>query len=179
MNNFKITRGDKASHIIVEGLSNENVSTIVESINFPDSKVKFFDVPNYCKAIRNLTPDKSSSMPKAGDSSLSPNTSPISAKGLSKIPGLTKSQQRKALKKAKERKNKADSMNIENGKNPKTKLDFLKKDLVKCGLEISDMEDEFEFDNLTDEGPFYSSKFFQKPPMVSDGQTQSQKQLWK
>ena len=179
MNNFKIARGEKTSHVIVEGLSKENVGEIIKSINFPETKVKFFDFPIYCKAIRNLTPGKSSSMPKSGDSSLSLNTSSSSEKGSSNIPGLTKSQKKKALKKARERKNKAQSVITENGKNPKSRLDFLKKDLVKCGLEISDIENEFVFDNLNmDEGNYCGSKFFQKSPMVSVEQTLSQKRLY-
>ena len=58
-------------------------------------------------------------------------------------------------------------------------MDFLKKDLVKCGLEISDIESEFVFDNLNmDEGNYCGSKFFQKSPMVSVEQTLSQKRLY-
>ena len=95
-------------------------------------------------------------------------------KSPNKIPGLSKSQQKKAQKRA--RKIRAEQSNNENDKYPKSKLNFLKKDLVKCGLELSDMDDEFEFGDISeDEFNGKSSKFFRKPP--SDP-PQSQKRVY-
>ena len=73
------------------------------------------------------------------------------------VPGLSRSEQKKALKKAKDKKAKEDKKKASEFKEDakeqktqtqfKTRHDFLKKDLVKCKLNLEDIEDEFKFDD--------------------------------
>ena len=72
------------------------------------------------KSLNMLNTEESS--PKSVVSNIQPTCDKIvssSEKLLGMIPGLSKSQQKKALKKAKEKKNKVEKL-----ENPKTKLDF-------------------------------------------------------
>ena len=91
------------------------------------------------------------------------------------VPGLSKSAQKKALKKAKDKKAKEDKKKASDSKEdakerkiqaePKTRFDFLKKDLVKCKLNLEDIVDEFTFgdgpsDDNTLDVKAKNSKFF-------------------
>ena len=91
------------------------------------------------------------------------------------VPGLSRSEQKKTLKKANEKKAKVDKKKAseykEDAKEPtnqaqfKTRHDFLKKDLVKCKINLEDIVDEFTFgDGPDDDDPAdmkaSNSKFF-------------------
>ena len=88
------------------------------------------------------------------------------------IPELSKSQQKKASRKAKDKKTKEDKKKVDeevfkktNVKEPRTKFDFLKKDLMKCKLIEEDIEDQFSFGDVCEDGApdvKTSSKFFRK-----------------
>ena len=54
--NIHINRGEKNTWVVLDGLSPTIVQKIFNSIHFHESKQKFFEVPLYCKNLRNLTP---------------------------------------------------------------------------------------------------------------------------
>ena len=51
-----LTREHKVQVVVVEELSSTDVLTLYKLIHFPQTNQKFFDVPLYCKAVRNMTP---------------------------------------------------------------------------------------------------------------------------
>ena len=56
--NINFNNGTKSTGVVIEELSVTDVQTLYKSIHFPETNQKFFDVPLYCKAIRNMTPKK-------------------------------------------------------------------------------------------------------------------------
>ena len=121
---FKMTKSEQSTSVIVEQ--------------------KYFDTPIYCKPIRRMIPIKQNRLPTESHSTPKANDpSRVEQKGLVLIPGLSKSQQKKALKRAKDKRNKELK---EDDKYPQNRLDFLKKDLAKCGLEVSYIEEQYDFE---------------------------------
>jgi hypothetical protein len=57
---IRIKRGERNSSVIVNDLSPTEVQTIFDSIHFHKSKIMFFEVPLFCKPLRNMTPIKNS-----------------------------------------------------------------------------------------------------------------------
>ena len=49
-----LTREHKVQVVVVEELSSTDVLTLYKSIHFPQTNRKFFDVPLYCKVVRNI-----------------------------------------------------------------------------------------------------------------------------
>ena len=148
------------------------MQTTFKSIHFSESGVKFFENPLYCKPIRTKTPEK----PQKVTTDLEPGDKAAeSDRNSPTVPGLSRSEQKKALKKAKDKKAKEDKKKASEFKEDakeqktqtqfKTRHDFLKKDLVKCKLNFEDIEDEFTFgDGPGDDDPVdmkaKNSKFF-------------------
>ena len=55
---ININKEGKNTGVIIDGLGTTAVQRLYNSIHFPLTKQKFFDVPLYCKPIRNMTPTK-------------------------------------------------------------------------------------------------------------------------
>ena len=53
-----VNRGEKNAWVIISELCPANVKEMYNSIHFHETNKKFFDVPLYCKALRNMTPVK-------------------------------------------------------------------------------------------------------------------------
>ena len=179
IDNFKISKKTNSISVIVESLTTGQVEAILKSIHFPETRQKFFNCPLYCKPIRKLTPTKPDKSPNDNVSKspeLSTNTVPTNNANKSEflIPGLSKSQQKKALRKARKKK-----ANIDDVTSPKNKLDFLKKDLLKCGLQINDIEGQYDFEDVSEPEETAvnqtGSKFFQSVP---PDQNQSKKRIF-
>ena len=122
--NVNINKEGKNTRVTIDGLNPENVKTMFKSIHFHETKTKFFDVPLYCTAVRNLTPkkkeidpeqnktlDKADSKPVEKPEVASENKTedsvPISTDDnppKPKIPGLTEEDRLKAIKKKTEKK---------------------------------------------------------------------------
>ena len=85
---IRINKGDKNTWAIIEGLNSTSVLTMYNNIHYPVSQKKFYEVPIYCNPLRNSTPQKVSTPSKDN---------------ISNIPGLSKEDQKKALKKAKQK----------------------------------------------------------------------------
>ena len=43
---------------MIDSISPDEVLSIFKSIHFPETNQKFFEVPLYCKTIRNMSPQK-------------------------------------------------------------------------------------------------------------------------
>ena len=100
---IRINKDKKNTWVVIDGLAPEDVNTMYDSIHFPKTRQKFFDVPIYCRPLRNMTPTKAEkktespakkSLDDVGHDearNITPNTpSPASSK--SKPSGLSKSQ---------------------------------------------------------------------------------------
>ena len=63
-----INKKEKNTYVTIEGLDTIIVQKIIKTIHFPDTNKKFFDVPLYCKPLRNMTTVKNSAnVPNASD----------------------------------------------------------------------------------------------------------------
>ena len=230
MESIKVNKSEKKTWVFIDNLSPENVQLIFRSIHFPLSNQKFFDVPIYCKPMRNMTPTKApnetpksvepaatnnkpnenvinvtvddvldtSSLPTTSDSNSVPkeqNTS--TADGL--IPGLSRSEQKKALRKAKdkkiadEKKKEIEKQKVEEKKMDRYKknLELVKKDFMKTtDLDSSEnLEENYTFENENEvmtpidrlsstSSPIKS--FFTPPPLKSYAAKSIQKEeMWK
>jgi hypothetical protein len=178
--NVRMNRGDRNTWVVINGLKPEDIKLIHNSLHFPITKQKFFDSPIYCKPLRNLTPAKpaqASSDNLAASTISTPSrestsTSPSKEKTELIVPGLTKSQQKKAIKRAKEKakkeeeRKKAEEKKKVDPAKPKVKL--VKKDFLKeKTLDEIDIEYNFETTNSDDEDVSKKegqSKFFTKGP---------------
>ena len=58
--NVKIIRGPQNSSATAEGIEPEKVIKITETLDFPQSRTKFFNVPLYCRPLRIQSPVKDS-----------------------------------------------------------------------------------------------------------------------
>ena len=56
--NIRINKAVRNTWVVIDCLSPSDVQTIFNSINYHETKQKFFDAPLYCKALRNMTPVK-------------------------------------------------------------------------------------------------------------------------
>ena len=75
-----------------------------KSLHFPVSREKFFNVPIYCRPLRNMSPMKPA-VKDVEKSNIGGKESEDESENQKKdIPGLTRSQQKKALKKAQNKK---------------------------------------------------------------------------
>ena len=174
--NIRINLGEKNSWVIIDGLQPDEIKTIYESLHFPVVDKKFFEVPIYCKPLRLLTPRKEPDLSLANqvqaetspsvlgscDQQLQPNSvDQTKIEQNSKIiPGLTKSQKKKAAKKAKEREKQQNNSA------------FLKSNPKQAELSCTDdNESEFEFNDL--DNPTLTSKFFRKNDSKNHKETQS------
>ena len=55
---IQINRGERNSSVSINGLSSPDVEMLFKSIHFHTTEQKFFDVPLFCKPLRNMTPIK-------------------------------------------------------------------------------------------------------------------------
>ena len=55
----KFEKNDKNITVSIESLTPGTVQRLIKLVHFPETKQKFFNVPLYCRAIRTLTPAKS------------------------------------------------------------------------------------------------------------------------
>ena len=69
---LNIVRGPKTISVTAEGIEPHDVIKIVETIDFPQARRKFFNVPLYCRPLRIQTPIKS----KTPDPSVTTPTAP-------------------------------------------------------------------------------------------------------
>ena len=173
--NIRINRGDKNTWVVVEGLDNEDVQMMNKNIHFPISRQKYFDVPIYCRPLRNMTPLKPLNKDTANnqEESQDDGSPKLAAEKTNtrenRIPGLTKSQQKKANRKAKlKERNKAKDDSESESENT-----FLKSAV-----------DGFVFDEPATpvSTPRPGTKFFTKTPLddelLSDRRIQKE-EMWK
>ena len=97
--NIRVNKGDKNTWVIVDGLETEVVQKINKFLHFPVSRKKFFNVPIYCRPLRNMTPMKPAAKVVDNSNTVGEKESE-EANQMKGIPGLTRSQQKKALRKA-------------------------------------------------------------------------------
>ena len=97
--NIRVNKGDKNTWVIVDGLETEVVQRINKFLHFPVSRKKFFNVPIYCRPLRNMTPMKPAAKVVDNSNTVGEKESE-EANQMKGIPGLTRSQQKKALRKA-------------------------------------------------------------------------------
>ena len=119
----RINKGIKNTWVVIDGINPKEVQTLFNSIHFPLTKQKFFDVPLYCKALRNMTPTK-----KAPEEAKTPDNKDAEKP---KIPGLPEADRLKK-KRIKKKSQKNGSLNSPN-------------------LRINDPADQFEFSDSEDE----------------------------
>ena len=81
---IRVNKGERNTWVVIEGLDANTVHTLYKNIHFPVSQKKFYEVSIYCNILRNTTPQKVSSINKEEENI---------------IPGLSREQQKKALKK--------------------------------------------------------------------------------
>ena len=170
---IEITKKPRNTSVFVDGLTPEQVQTIFQSLHFPETNQKFFDVPIYCKPLRNMTPmkttidNKDTTKGDSDDIKASANPKEPGATETDSNPappqvkdptiGLSRSQQKKEAKKVKEKKKQEEKKREEeikkNEVNKKDQvqknLDQIKKDFMKNkDLDSSAcLEDHFEFDD--------------------------------
>ena len=89
MNFIDMTKTERNIKVAINGsLEWETVSELLDNIDFHESQLKFWDVPLYCKPIRNLTPAKPNNSLTEDKST---NSQPRNT-----IPGMPESELRKA-----------------------------------------------------------------------------------
>ena len=133
---IKIVKGGKNTWVVVDGLCSSDIQTMFDSIHFPATKQKFFDVPLYCKTLRNMTPLKKSASgdpvdipeqtekkklennpAKADNDDSEKNEVKIQEQVKPKIPGLPEEERLKIKKKKKNKqkkeKKKASNLSVE------------------------------------------------------------------
>ena len=166
---IRITKKPRNSSVFVDSLTPEQVQVIFKSLHFHETNQKFFDVPIYCKPLRNMTPVKTAvdsdpkdvniealpkppttGNPKSIDDAPAPNANDAAI-------GLSRSEKKKAQKEAKEKKKADDKRKEEEERqeekkkinNKKKNLDSIKKDFMKDNvLETStNLEEQFEFED--------------------------------
>ena len=59
--NIRINKAERNTWVVIDGISPTEVQTMFSSIDFHETKQKFFDVALYCKPLRNSSPLKSGS----------------------------------------------------------------------------------------------------------------------
>ena len=182
--NIIINQGKRNSWVVINCLIPEEVKTMFKSIHYPVSNQKFFDSPIFCNQLRNLTPVKPIEKSNANKDAIitaddankvtsSPST--VTSSEVSTIPGLSKSDQKKASKKAKEKQKSEDRKKLEENKLKKQKegvnkkpdgtkstgkisMNLVCKDFMKEGV----LEDKFVFSEseTEDDDSDPKSKFF-------------------
>ena len=149
MEHIHVNRGEKNIWVVVDSTNSDCVKQIFQSLHYPVVKTKFFGANIYCNPLRNTTPEKDKAVSKENKLGQSCNDSPMS--NFKYIPGLSKSAQRKALKKAKNKEKVQDQK--------KAKLSA--KDFLQKG--VSDGEYDFQcIDEVSNRG---QSKFFHRSPV--------------
>ena len=106
-----------ATSIVIDGLSSSKAMTMLKEINFNETKQKHFEVPLYCKVLRNLTPEKkpvNKVMENRDDDGgpVDPGAEPA-ANSKQIIPGLVVEDKTKSKRKKKKEKKKSDGNNEE------------------------------------------------------------------
>ena len=155
--NIKVTKKPRNTSVFVEELKPEEVHVIFQSLHFPETNQKFFDVPIYCKPLRNMTPVKTTidhdlkDTPKvdavASEASTKPTATVIDSKSNTNKPitinststsqakdpyiGLSRSEKKQEAKKVKDKKKLEDKKREEERKGEEVK----KKDQVKKNLD--------------------------------------------
>ena len=181
---IRINKDKKNTWVVVDGLTPDVVNTMISSLHFPKTRQKFFDVPIYCRGLRNMTPIKDKPITDNEDPTpKSPGlaNNPAETPKVTPIPGLSKSQQKKALRRAKatEARNKTCENKSSPNKGPTISKNKTKKDFMKSNI-FNNLADDFEFEERSteeeedDKTP--KSKFFTKSPLEKMSQKEEQ---WK
>ena len=171
--NIRINRGEKNTWVVVDGLETEDVQTLNKCIHFPVSRQKYFDVPIYCRPLRNMTPLKgtketSDDHKEDNENPKSPSkkepTKPTESKK-SDIPGLAKSEKIKADKKAKEKKKANEKKEAEGRK--KSEETLVRKNFMKSNVfeDEPETDEGFDFEDETPTTTKPGSKFFTRTPI--------------
>ena len=150
--NININRGNRNTFVVIDGLSTQVVQTMNKSIHFHESKQKFFDVPLYCKAVRNMTPKKAENFDGKEEGKECDNNGdkedekkkPEAEAPRPKIPGLPEKDRKKQEKQIKKKQNKKNK-EISNDANC-TMEDFLKTPLTS----INKATEDFVFSDYDD-----------------------------
>ena len=161
LSHFFFDRTVKNTSVRIEPISTETVQILMK-LHFPTSEKKFFNLPIYCRALRNLTPEKtlhtepapipkptpiiSATDPAQNPTKVDPNlvTPTLSLKfdHIKPIPGLDRNSQLKPLKKKKERKK---TSSKSKGKNPDSNQPSKMEDFLISSEEKRNEVDNFEF----------------------------------
>ena len=186
LSSLLFTRSVKNTSVTIESISSETVQNLMK-LHFPTSEKKFFDLPIYCRAIRNLTPDKPTEIASnlaadalkvnpvepapiasTSDANVNPEV-PVQNAGMNSsfdhirsIPGLDRETQLHPFMKPKKKKMKTSSQ-IKKIKKPGQAKNLKKEDFLHNPLEKKSETDDFEFseyssDNSDEEEDFEDSK---------------------
>ena len=177
--NLRINRGERNTWVLIEGLNPSDVRKIYSEIHFHETKQKFFQVPLYCKPLRNTSPikpaDSSPSARADGSPSLeSSKVDPkvavvvevVEASPKPVIPGLPESVRIKS-KKNKNNKNKPKKRKAKNveekdalitGKDAFLKTATKETTKVLEEFEFSDYDEEESDDEVSDDEAFEDSQ---------------------
>ena len=106
-----VNKGGKKTFVVIDALSPAIVKHIFKKLHYPVSQNKFFGVSIYCNPLRNTTPVKKQAEAEIGQTENKTKVVTESPSGsLKNIPGLSKSAQKKALKKAKQKEQAQESL---------------------------------------------------------------------
>ena len=157
---IKINKNEKNTWIFVDGLCKEDVQTMMKSIHFPVTNQKFFDVPLYCKALRNMTPKKIEKPTTSDTSKVAVTKETEVAKIESQnendkipkqvIPGLPEAERLKQPKLKKKKQKKKSNKEEETPIKDLTRPDFLISP-VSGALKKTEVLENFEFSEYDDD----------------------------
>ena len=114
--NVTLNKGSMTTSVIIDGLSSSKAMRMLKEINFHETKQKHFEVPLYCKVLRNLTPEKkpvSKVMENRDDGGRVDPSAGRAANVKQIIPGLIVEEETKSKRKKKKEKKKSDGDNYE------------------------------------------------------------------
>ena len=176
---ININKGVRNTCVVIDSLNTADVQTIFKSIHFHETKQKFFEVPLYCKPLRNMTPKKqvivepeknvkettqdeddegATSIDIIDEKEKSENTNVERPKPF--IPGLPEENRLKQSKKKKKKKKKSKNKEEKESTGSKSRQDFLlspesgmlRKNVNETeAFEFSDYENDTESDDSTEE----------------------------
>ena len=162
--NFRINRGNKSTWVMVDGIDTSVVQTLYSSIHYHQSNQKFFEVPLYCKQLRNSSPLKPSQVAIPSEVSQSSST-PVNTEPRPLIPGLPEAERIKALT----RKIKPKSV-----ANETLTRDFFIKPKVACAKSTIDEQlSQYEFSDYELEGSEENEHFEDSKEVLSESESES------
>ena len=140
---IKINRNERNSSVIIRDITPAVVQALFSAIHFHETKQKFFDVPIFCKPLRNMTPTKAKEATETSDARTSEtpkkNDNSISLVLKPKIPGLPEKERLKQEKK--NNKNAKNTKKTEKSISEMSPKDFLKS-VETAGFVFTEPDDD-------------------------------------